>query len=67
MICKDKRYVKTVLNKARRDYVSDHLAEQLKTNPKCFWTYIKKIKKEDMGVADLKVNNRYIRDPKREG
>ena len=59
-----RRHVKTVLNKARRDYVSDHLAEQLKTNPKCFWTYIKKIKKEDMGVADLKVNNRYIRDPK---
>ncbi len=59
-----RRQTKAALNKARRDYVSDHLEEQLKSNPKCLWTYIKKIKKEDTGIADLHVNNRNIRDAK---
>ncbi len=33
------------------------LGESLESNPKAFWSYIKSLKKEGMGIADLKDND----------
>ena len=34
----------------------------MKENPKAFWSFIKKMRQEDTGIADLKVNNKIISD-----
>ena len=51
---------KSELNAARRTCVADHLEEDLKDNPKAFWSHLKKIRKDDVGVADLKPGIRVI-------
>ena len=45
------------LQRAKRGYISDHLANNIKDNPKTFWTFVKKTKSEEVGISDLKVNN----------
>ncbi|XP_072051513.1 uncharacterized protein [Amphiura filiformis] len=55
-----KKVVRRTLNKSRRDYINGTLAETVKENPKAFWSFINKIRKEEAGVADLKVNNKIV-------
>ena len=52
------------LQRAKRGYISDHLANNIKDNPKAFWTFVKKTKSEEVGISDLKVNNSVISDAK---
>ena len=52
------------LQRAKRGYISDHLANNTKDNPKAFWTFVKKTKSEEVGISDLKVNNSMISDAK---
>ncbi len=54
------KVVRRELNKAKRDYINGGLSESVKENPKAFWSFISKIRKEEAGVADLKVNNKII-------
>ncbi|XP_072014906.1 uncharacterized protein [Amphiura filiformis] len=56
------RTVKRELNHAKREYVMGKLTLSMEENPKAFWSFIKKIRQEDTGVADLKVNNKIISD-----
>ncbi|XP_072014864.1 uncharacterized protein [Amphiura filiformis] len=56
--------LKQSLNKARREYISDNLDEALCNNPKSFWSFIKKIKQDEVGVADLRINDEIISDGK---
>jgi hypothetical protein len=44
----------TKLRQAKAKYYGEHLGESLEANPKAFWSYIKSLKSEDMGIADLK-------------
>ncbi|XP_072051494.1 uncharacterized protein [Amphiura filiformis] len=52
------------LQKAKREYIADHLSDNIKENPKAFWTFIKKTKSEEVGISDLKVDNCVISDAK---
>ena len=52
------------LQRAKRGYISDHLANNIKDNPKVFWTFVKKTKSEEVEISDLKVNNSVISDAK---
>ena len=52
------------LQRAKRDYISDYLTSNIKDNPKAFWSFIKKTKSEEVGIAALKVNGRVISDAK---
>lgn len=52
------------LNKARRDYINDDLEASIKDNPKAFWTFMKKLRNENNGIADLRVNNKLLNNSK---
>ena len=52
------------LKHARNTYINDNQSEAFKENSKRFWTFIKKIKHEDVGITDLKVNNSIVSDSK---
>ncbi len=55
---------KSELKNARRKFVSDQLAEDLKNNTKSFWSHINKLRKDDAGVADLKFGDKIISNNK---
>ncbi len=40
----------------------NNLSKCIKENPKAFWSFVKKIRQEESGVADLKVDNKIISD-----
>ena len=50
------------LKSAREDYISDHLSEAIKDNPKRFWSYVKRLKQENLGIGDFEVNGKVISD-----
>lgn len=50
------------LKSAREEYVCDNLGEAIKDNPKRFWSYIKRLNQEDLGVADFEVGGNVISD-----
>lgn len=50
------------LKTARDSYVSDFLGEAIEENPKRFWSYVKQLKKEDHGVADLECEGKIFSD-----
>ena len=52
------------LQRAKRDFISNHLASNIEDNPKAFWSFIKKTKCDQVGISDLNVNNRIISDAK---
>ena len=41
---------------AREEYISGHLSEAIKVNPKRFWSYVKRLKQENPGIADFEVD-----------
>jgi hypothetical protein len=52
------------LKAARENYVSNFLGESIKENPKRFWSYVKKLNKDDVGISDFEVNGEFISDRK---
>ena len=47
---------------AREEYVSGQLSEAIKVNPKRFWSYVKRLKQENPGIADFEVDGKVISD-----
>jgi hypothetical protein len=45
-------------------HVSDILGESIKENPKTFWSYIKKLSKDNVGVSDFEINGKIVDDSK---
>ena len=45
-------------------YISDHLGEAIEENPKRFWSYIKQLNKEELGITDFELNGSIISDNK---
>ena len=41
--------------KSAKEYISGHLSEAIKNNPKCFWSYVKRLKQENPGIAGFVV------------
>ena len=52
------------LKEARKAYISDYLGEAIEENPKRFWSYIKQLNKEELGIADFEINGSIISDNK---
>ena len=52
------------LKEARNAYISDYLGEAIEENPKRFWSYIKQLNKEELGIADFEINGSIISDNK---
>ena len=52
------------LKEAREAYISDYLGEAIEENPKRFWSYIKQLNKEELGIADFEINGSIISDNK---
>ena len=46
------------LKSAREEYISGHLSEAIKDNPKRFWSYVKRPKQENPGMADFEVETK---------
>ncbi|XP_072046287.1 uncharacterized protein [Amphiura filiformis] len=59
-----KKECRRALNKTRWEYINNDLGSAVKEDPKAFWTFIKSLRKEDNGVADLKVDNKLLTDSK---
>ncbi|XP_072039025.1 uncharacterized protein [Amphiura filiformis] len=49
-------------HKARRDFIRDKLTSDMTDDPKAFWSFINKLKKESVGIGDLKDGNKIITD-----
>ena len=58
------RELKKNLSHSRNNYINSNLSEAFKENHKKFWTFIKKIRQEEVGIRDLKVNNKIVSDSK---
>ena len=52
------------LRASRNDYINNTLGTALKDNPKVFWSYVKSLRREDMGVADLENNGQIVSESK---
>ena len=50
------------LKSAKEEYTSSHLSEAIKDNPKRFWSYVKRLKQENPGIADFEVDGKVISD-----
>ena len=62
-----KSFRKTVrknLKEARNSYISNTLKNSLNENPKAFWSYIKKLNNNSVGVSDLLSNDKLYSDGK---
>lgn len=51
---KTRNEVSSKLRCAKARYYGEELGEAIENNPKAFWTHLKNLRKEDVGVADLK-------------
>ena len=49
---------------ARNAYISDYLGETIKGNPKRFWSCIKQLNKEEVGIADFEIDGSIISNNK---
>ena len=59
-----KQKVHSNLKVARENYINNFLGESIKENPKRFWTYVKKLNKDDVGIPDFEINGDVISDRK---
>ena len=48
------------LKSARDEYIKDHVSEAIKDNPKRFWSYVKRLKQDNPGIADFEVDGKVI-------
>ena len=53
-----RRSLNKELSKSRNQYMSEFLMQVVKENPKSFWYHIKKVKKDEVGVGDIKSNGK---------
>ena len=60
----DLRSIKKTLNKelsqSRNQYMSEFLVQSINQNPKSFWSHIKKVRSDEVGVADVEVNSSMV-------
>ena len=47
---------------AREKYISGHLSESIKDNPKRFFSYVKRLNQENPRMADFEVDGKVISD-----
>ena len=59
-----RKIMKKNLRQARAKYQADFLESSLKDDPKSFWTYVKDLRKEHQGIADLKSEDHLVSDNK---
>ncbi|CAB4015860.1 Hypothetical predicted protein [Paramuricea clavata] len=52
------------LKTARDIYMSEYLGDAIEENPKRFWSYVKQLKQDNLGVADLEIDGILISDDK---
>ena len=52
------------LKEARNACISDYLGDAIEENPKRFWSYIKQLNKEELGIADFEIARSIISDNK---
>ena len=52
------------MTRSRNQYTSEFLVQSVKDTPKSFWSFIKKVKSDKVGVADLEINGSVISDSK---
>ncbi len=57
-----RKHLHSRLKIAMNTYVSEYLTEAVANNPKRFWSYIKQVKQDDLGVADLEIDGLNISD-----
>ncbi|PFX11162.1 LINE-1 retrotransposable element ORF2 protein, partial [Stylophora pistillata] len=50
------------LKSGREEYISNHLGEAIKENPKRFWSYVKRLNHDNPGVADFEVDGKVVSD-----
>lgn len=50
------------LQSAREKYISGHLCEAIKDNPKRFWSYTERLEHKNTGIADFEVADKVICD-----
>lgn len=54
---KQRNHVSDLLRKSHDDHIRNVVGPTLDSNPKRFWTYIRSLKKESLGIPPLIVNN----------
>ena len=59
-----RKFVRNNLKEARNNYICNTLKNSLNDNPKTFWSYIKRLKSNSVGVSDLTSNGVLHSDPK---
>jgi hypothetical protein len=57
-----RKLVKTTIKADRLAWLT-HIDKNLKTEPKHFWKYISKFKKNDQAVSQLEVETKFITEP----
>jgi hypothetical protein len=57
-----RKHLHSRLKIARNTYVSEYLTEAVANSPKKFWSYIKQVKQDDVGVADFEIDGLNISD-----
>ena len=50
--------VKKEITKSYHNYINNIIGESLSTNPKCFWSFIKQTKTENLGIPTLHSNDK---------
>ena len=60
----ERRSFKKNLRTARSKYYSEYLETSLKDEPKSFWSYIKNLRQEHQGIADLKNGTNVVSNSK---
>ncbi|CAB3986093.1 Hypothetical predicted protein, partial [Paramuricea clavata] len=57
-----KKQLSKNLKRARDTYLSGYLTDTMQENPKAFWSYIKRLRQDNPGVEDFKMDNELISD-----
>ena len=64
MFTAERRSFKKNLRTDRSKYYSEYLETSLKDEPKSFWSYIKNLRQEHQGIADLKNGTNVVSNSK---
>lgn len=57
-----RRTLNKELSKFRNQYMSAFLMQAVYENPKLFWSHIKKVETDEVGVGDIKTNRMILND-----
>ena len=50
------------LKRARDIYFTGYLTDTMQENPKAFWSYIKRLRQDNLSVEDFRMDNQLISD-----